>query len=135
MSQILDSIEKTAHKEYKASRAKVLPFSYTPAIIAFLVTPFMIAKFIYVPVFGQLVTALNLLILILYFRERRNQKVTLSILCSIILSVLFLIFLGANFGDYLDLFIGTLMTLSIAVSLLTTFLLSYQVVSMRIEDQ
>lgn len=133
MSQILDTIEKNAHREFKARRVKSLPFSAKPAIITFLVTPFMIAKFIFVPVFGQLVTALNLLLLILYFRERRNIKVTLSVIGSAILSFIALALLGGNFAPYLNLFIGTLMTLSIAVSLLVTFLLSYQVVSLRNE--
>lgn len=134
MSQILDTIEKNAHKEFKAQRVKSLPFSAKPGIISFLVTPFMIAKFIYVPVFGQLVTALNLLLLILYFRERRNTKVTVTVIGGAILSFIGLALLGGNFSEYLNLFIGTLMTLSIAVSLLTTFLLSYQVVSLRFEE-
>lgn len=134
MSQILDSIEKNAHKEFKMQRAATLPFSAKPALISFFVTPFMIAKFIYVPVFGQLVTILNLFLLFMYFRERRNIKVTLSVLGGIALSVVALILLGGHFSRYLDLFIGTLMTLSIAVSLLTTFVISYQIVSMRIAE-
>ncbi len=114
----LDSIESSQRSRYKErARQDQLVHGLAASAVAFIVTPFFVTSFLFIPFLGQVLPLLALALSLLYFHARRSWKLTLcsTLGCGIsfaALSIASQAFLtSAPLGAYV------LMGLSVAVSI------------------
>lgn len=119
MTSILDSIEKNARDEHlKALSRGHKDINYAKGfLISFFVTPFIVAKLLFVPIFGHFITLLNLILLYYYLKIKGSKKYTLTVLSGAFTSFTLVALLLSTYPRSFDLLIGSYMILASAVGL------------------